>query len=92
MEELTYFCPLSAPFNSDFDVKSRVQSFTLTINTDEGKYTFKSDSNKLTSEMENMMTKMRENDIISIQDIFVRLPDGTERILDPIKLTVDGLR
>ena len=38
-----------------------------------------------------MMTKMRENDIISIQDHVVRLPDGTERILDPIKLTVDGL-
>ena len=74
--------------NFDFDVKVRVQEFTLRLSKDGTFKEFKSKSNRLTDDMKALLDRVRRGNVIYFEDIVVKMPDGSERILSPLKLKV----
>ena len=83
------FAPLAAKMdNFDFDVKVRVKSFTIRVSKDGTFKELTSGNNRLTSDMKALLERVRRGNTIYFEDIVVSMPDGTERILAPMKLKV----
>ncbi len=76
--------------NFDFKVKVRVKSFTLRVTMNGTFKEFKSGNDKLTSEMQALLGKVKRGNYIYFEDIEVNLPDGSNRILANLKLKVTG--
>ena len=89
--EVLSFAPLAAKMeNFDFDVKVRVKGFTLRVSKDGTFKELTSGNNRLTSDMKALLERVRRGNTIYFEDIVVGMPDGTERILAPMKLKVTG--
>ena len=87
--EVLSFAPLAAKMeNFDFDVKVRVKSFTIRVSKDGTFKELTSGNNRLTSDMKALLERVRRGNTIYFEDIVVGMPDGTERILAPMKLKV----
>ena len=87
--EVLSFAPLAAKMdNFDFDVKVRVKSFTIRVSKDGTFKELTSGNNRLTNDMKALLERVRRGNTIYFEDIVVGLPDGTERILAPMKLKV----
>ena len=87
--EVLSFSPLAAKMdNFDFDVKVRVKSFTLRVSKDGTFKELTSSNNRLTDDMKMLLERCRRGNTIYFEDILVKMPDGTERILSPMKLKV----
>jgi len=83
------FAPLAAKMdNFDFDVKVRVKSFTIRVSKDGTFKDLSSGNNRITSDMKALLERVRRGNTIYFEDIIVSMPDGTERILSPMKLKV----
>ena len=74
--------------NFDFDVKVTVKSFQISVSRDGTVVERKSNSNRLTSEMSELLSRVGRGTVVYIEDILVSMPDGTERQLAPMKLKV----
>lgn len=72
----------------DFDVKVTVKSFSISVSRDGALVERKSNSNRLTSDMSELLKRVGRGNVIYIEDIVVSMPDGTERQLAPMKLKV----
>ena len=72
----------------DFDVKVRVKSFTLRVSKDGTFSELNSANNKLTPNMQKLLERVRRGSVIYFEDIYVSLPDGSQRIISPMKLKV----
>ena len=91
--EVLSFAPLAAKMeNFDFDVKVRVKGFTLRVSKDGTFKELTSGNNRLTSDMKALLERVRRGNTIYFEDIVVGMPDGTERILAPMKLKVTGFK
>jgi gliding motility-associated protein GldM len=83
------FAPLAAKMdNFDFDVKVRVKSFTIRVSKDGTFKDLSSGNNRITDDMKSLLERVRRGNTIYFEDIIVSMPDGTERILPPMKLKV----
>ena len=83
------FAPLAAKMdNFDFDVKVRVKSFTIRVSKDGTFKDLSSGNNRITDDMKALLERVRRGNTIYFEDIIVSMPDGTERILPPMKLKV----
>ena len=74
--------------NFDFDVKVTVKSFSISVSRDGTLVEKKSNSNRLSSDMSELLKRVGRGNVIYIEDIVVSMPDGTERQLAPMKLKV----
>jgi hypothetical protein len=74
--------------NFDFDVNVTVKSFQISVSRDGTVVERKSNSNRLTSEMSELLSRVGRGTVVYIEDILVSMPDGTERQLAPMKLKV----
>jgi hypothetical protein len=72
----------------DFDLQVLVKSFNLSLSREGTLVDNKSSSNALTSEQKAMLERASRGSTIYIDEIVVKMPDGTERQLAPIKLKV----
>jgi hypothetical protein len=83
---------VAAVFNNlDFDVHITVSSFTVTTKDSTTFYSEFTNFGPLFSEGQlKLMKKTENNDKVIIEDIKVKMPDGTTRTLPPIVLTVNG--
>ena len=89
--EVLSFAPVAARMEGfDFDVKVRVKSFTLRISKDGSFSDLPSGNNRLTSDQQEALKRVRRGNIIYLEDILVSMPDGTERDLPPMKLKITG--
>jgi hypothetical protein len=89
--EVISFAPIGALMEGfDFELDVRVISFTMRIAQDGSFSELKSNgNNRITSEMQTALTKVRRGSVIYIEDILVKMPDG-ERPLPPMKLRITG--
>lgn len=74
--------------NFDFDVKVVVKSFSISVSRDGTLVERKSNSNRLTDNMKELLNRVTRGNVIYIEDIVVKMPDGTERQLATMKLKV----
>lgn len=74
--------------NFDFDVSVVVKSFSISVNRDGTLVERKSNSNRLTDDMKQLLERVGRGNVIYIEDIVVKMPDGTERQLATMKLKV----
>lgn len=89
--EVLSFAPVAARMEGfDFDVQVRVKSFTLRISKDGSFSDLPSGNNRLTSDQQEALKRVRRGNIIYLEDILVSMPDGTERDLPPMKLKITG--
>ncbi len=75
--------------NFDFNVTVVVKSFQLVVNRDGTLIRKASSSNRLTSDMKSLLESCARGTVIYLEDIVVGMPDGTDRPLAPLKLTVN---
>lgn len=87
--EILSMAPVGAAMsNFDFEVNVRVTSFWLGIErNDEFRY-YRSDNQYLTEEMQQALVMTQRGDRIWIGNASVDLPDGTQRELPPLLLTL----
>jgi len=91
MAEVKSFAPVAARMEGfDFDVKVRVKSFTLKVSKDGSFSDLPSGNNRLTSDQQEALKRLRRGNVIYLEDILVSMPDGTERDLPPMKLKITG--
>ncbi|MGB1480268.1 MAG: GldM family protein, partial [Flavobacteriales bacterium] len=89
--EVLSFAPVAARMEGfDFDVQVRVKSFTLRISKDGSFSDLPSGNNRMTSDQQEALKRVRRGNIIYLEDILVSMPDGTERDLPPMKLKITG--
>ena len=89
--ELLSFAPVVARMEGfDFDLKPRVKSFTLRISRDGSFSDLPSGSNRITSDQQTALQRLRRGNIIYLEDIIATMPDGSERSLPPMKLKITG--
>jgi len=83
------FAPVaSRMIGFDFDVKTRVIAFWLGVER-HGVFTyFRSDTNRLTEDMKAALVQTQRGDRIWLGNALVSMPDGTERELPPLLLTL----
>ncbi len=74
--------------NFDFDVKVIVKSFSISVSRDGTLVERKSNTNRLTDNMKELLNRVTRGNVIYIEDIVVKMPDGTERQLATMKLKV----
>ena len=74
--------------NFDFDVKVTVKSFDMVFVRDGNVITKKSSSNRVTSEMQANMKKVRNGEKVYFENIKVSMPDGSVRKVANIILKV----
>ena len=87
--EVISFAPLAAKMdNFDFDVLVRVKGFTIRVSKDGTFKELKSNNNRITSDMKALLERVRRGNTIYFEDINVQMPDGTQRILAPMKLKI----
>ena len=79
MAEVKSFAPVAARMEGfDFDVKVRVKSFTLKVSKDGSFSDLPSGNNRLTSDQQEALKRLRRGNVIYLEDILVSMPDGTE--------------
>lgn len=89
--EILSFAPVAARMEGfDFDVKVRVRSFTMRISKDGSFSDLASGNNRITSDQQEALKRVRRGNIIYLEDILVSMPDGSERDLPPMKLKITG--
>ena len=83
------FAPVASRMTGfDFDVKTRVIEFWLGIER-HGVFTyFRSDTNRLTEDMKAALVQTQRGDRIWLGNALASMPDGTERELPPLLLTL----
>ncbi|PCJ82632.1 MAG: hypothetical protein COA49_00795 [Bacteroidetes bacterium] len=87
--EVISFAPLAAKMdNFDFDVQVRVKGFTIRVSKDGTFKELKATNNRLTADMKALLERVRRGNTIYFEDISVQMPDGTQRILAPMKLKI----
>ena len=87
--EVLSFAPLAAKMdNFDFDVKVRVKSFTIRVSKDGTFKDLNSPNNRLTNDMKALLDRVRRGNVIYFEDIVVGMPDGSQRVLAPMKLKI----
>jgi hypothetical protein len=74
--------------NFDFDVKVTVQSFDISANIGGFLSTKSSNSNKVTPEQKAMLQTVKPGSRVYIENIKVKMPDGSVRDIAPINLKV----
>lgn len=74
--------------NFDFDVKVSVQSFDISANIGGFLSTKSSNSNKVTPEQKSMLQTVKPGSRVYIENIKVKMPDGSVRDIAPINLKV----
>ncbi len=74
--------------NFDFEVSVKVSSFDMTFVKDGNIITKHSNSNKVTSEMQANMKKVRSGEKVYIENIKVKMPDGSTRKVANMALKV----
>jgi len=81
MKELVTFTTVAAkmPSSFNFTVKPQVKGFTITMAKSGVVSSEKSTNNKITSAQEKLLRKARPGTLIILEDITVRMPDGTTR-------------
>jgi gliding motility-associated protein GldM len=79
----------SMPQDFEFDLNFRITSFKMTTLSGSIVTDFKSNSNRLTDEMKNRIRNANRGDRVWFEDIIARGPDGTDRPLNPISLTLN---
>jgi gliding motility-associated protein GldM len=87
--EVLSFAPLAAKMdNFDFDVKVRVKSFTIRVSKDGTFKDLNSPNNRLSNDMKALLERVRRGNVIYFEDIVVGMPDGSQRVLAPMKLKI----
>jgi gliding motility-associated protein GldM len=79
----------SMPQDFEFELSFRVISFKMTTLSGSIVGELRSTSNRLTDEMKNRIKSANRGDRVWFEDIIARGPDGTERPLNPIILTLN---
>lgn len=74
--------------NFDFDVKVSVQQFKMTVSKGGDLTELNTKGNKLSGAMRKLLSSVRTGDRVYIEDIKVKLPDGTTRKVPSIILKV----
>ena len=64
--------------------------FTLKVSKDGSFSDLPSGNNRLTSDQQEALKRLRRGNVIYLEDILVSMPDGTERDLPPMKLKITG--
>lgn len=83
------FAPVAARMTGfDFDVQIRVIAFWLGVERHGVFKYFRSDTNRLTEEMKTALGQTQRGDRIWLGNALVSMPDGTERELPPLLLTL----
>lgn len=77
------------PDDFEYDLIFKIKSFMMTTQRGFNVYHFKSQSEKLTNEMIQQIQAMNRGQNILFEDIVVTSPDGDERSLSPIVLSVN---
>ena len=87
--EVMSFAPVAARMERfDFDLSVRVASFTLGVER-QGMFQYsQSDTNRITEDMQSMLRLAQRGDRIWIGDVLATMPDGTQRELRPLLLTL----
>ena len=87
--EVMSFAPVVARMERfDFNVSVRVASFTLGVEREGVFHHSQSDTNRLTEDMKSAIRLAQKGDRIWIGNIKATMPDGTERELLPLMLTL----
>jgi gliding motility-associated protein GldM len=87
--EVLSFAPLAGKMdNFDFDVKVLVKSFTIRLSKDGTFKELNSPNNRITSDMKDLLNRVKRGDTIYFEDIIVGMPDGTERMVASLKLKI----
>jgi len=76
------------PDDFDFDYSFQIISFKMTMQRGFNVFNYESKSSKLTEEMVNEIRKTNRGQAIIFGEIVARGPDGADRILPPILLTI----
>ena len=81
MKDLVTFTSVAAKMPSwfNFQVKPQVKGFKITMSKSGVVSSEASTNNKITSSQEKLLSKARPGTIILLEDITVRMPDGTTR-------------
>jgi len=79
----------SMPQDFEFELSFRVISFKMTTLSGSIVSELRSTSNRLTDEMKNRIRSANRGDRVWFEDIIARGPDGTERTLNAIILTLN---
>ena len=87
--EVMAFAPINVRMeNFDFDLSIRVASFTLGVER-QGLFKYlQSDSNRITEDMKSALRLAQKGDRIWFGEVKTTMPDGTERELAPLLLTL----
>jgi hypothetical protein len=75
--------------NFEFNIISRVTSFTMVVFTANGTLELKSPNNMLTPEMKQQIQRLRKNSRIMFEDIQSMGPDGVAVKLSPLTVKVN---
>jgi hypothetical protein len=71
-----------------FDLKYPIKSFDITVIKGSNVKTLESSSNRLTGDQKELLSSVRRNDIVIVENIRAQAPDGTVRKLGSINLRV----
>lgn len=89
--EVLSLSPVAARMEGfDFEVQLRVVTFWLGVERQGVFKYFQSDTNRLTEDMKSILRAANKGDRIWIGNAMVSIPDGTERELPPLLLTLKG--
>lgn len=77
------------PADFEYDYAFQVLSFTMTMQRGFDTYHYESRSNKLTDEMIRQIRNTNRGQVIIFEDIIATGPDGAERMLAPLLVTIN---
>ncbi|MEA4936149.1 MAG: gliding motility protein GldM [Paludibacter sp.] len=77
------------PADFEFDYTFDILSFTMTMQRGFNTYNYESDNNKLTDEMIKQIRNTNRGQVIIFEDIIARGPDGSNRELTPLIITIN---
>ncbi|MPN12153.1 hypothetical protein SDC9_159465 [bioreactor metagenome] len=77
------------PADFEYDYAFQVLSFTMTMQRGFDTYHYESRSNKLTDEMIRQIRNTNRGQVIIYEDIIATGPDGAERMLAPLIVTIN---
>jgi len=87
--EVLSFAPVAGKMdNFDFDVKVLVKSFSIRLSKDGTFKELNSPNNRITSDMQALLGRVKRGNTIYFEDIIVGMPDGTERMVASLKLKI----
>ncbi|MCC6690823.1 MAG: hypothetical protein IT235_04760, partial [Bacteroidia bacterium] len=73
---------------ADFDLQAKIVSFELKVGVNKQKNVLKSNNNLFTNEIKEVFNKAKSGDEFQFQNIKSLLPDGSERILNSIRIKI----